>query len=144
MYYEKSLKFTLVLFKMEINAWYMVWSDATETENYILKKNNQIYLFSQNPFFLLNYINIFNCKFVFVAEEMDRKDGEMREVIKKVWPAQARKMLDHLLPPNSGKFSNLWKKVCLINVFTILSFQTFIWNGFYYRYPADFIYGLFI
>lgn len=85
-----------------------------------------------------------NCKFVFVAEEMDRKDGEMREVIKKVWPAQARKMLDHLLPPNSGKFSNLWKKVCLINVFTILSFQTFIWNGFYYRYPADFIYGLFI
>ncbi|XP_076093874.1 voltage-dependent calcium channel type A subunit alpha-1-like isoform X10 [Mytilus galloprovincialis] len=35
------------------------------------------------------------------TEEMDRKDGEMREVIKKVWPAQARKMLDHLLPPNS-------------------------------------------
>jgi hypothetical protein len=32
-----------------------------------------------------------------LAEEMDRKDEEMREVVKKVWPAQARKMLDNLV-----------------------------------------------
>jgi hypothetical protein len=39
-----------------------------------------------------------------LAEEMDRKDEEMREVVKKVWPAQARKMLDNLVPPNLGKY----------------------------------------
>jgi len=35
---------------------------------------------------------------------MDRKDEEMREVVKKVWPAQARKMLHNLVPPNLGKY----------------------------------------
>ncbi|XP_041370317.1 voltage-dependent calcium channel type A subunit alpha-1-like isoform X4 [Gigantopelta aegis] len=35
------------------------------------------------------------------AEEMDRKDEEMREVIRVMWPVQAKKLLDLLMPPNS-------------------------------------------
>jgi hypothetical protein len=41
-----------------------------------------------------------------LAEEMDRKDEEMREVVKKVWPAQARKMLDNLVLSISEFFFN--------------------------------------
>ncbi|CAE1308012.1 CACNA1B [Acanthosepion pharaonis] len=34
------------------------------------------------------------------AEEMDKKDEEMREVIKRVWPVQGKKIVDLLVPPN--------------------------------------------
>uniref|UniRef100_A0A1I8PXP8 Voltage-dependent calcium channel type A subunit alpha-1 n=1 Tax=Stomoxys calcitrans TaxID=35570 RepID=A0A1I8PXP8_STOCA len=34
------------------------------------------------------------------AEEMDQADSELRETIEKIWPLQAKKMLDLLVPPN--------------------------------------------
>uniref|UniRef100_A0A0L8G4Y8 Voltage-dependent calcium channel alpha-1 subunit IQ domain-containing protein n=1 Tax=Octopus bimaculoides TaxID=37653 RepID=A0A0L8G4Y8_OCTBM len=34
------------------------------------------------------------------ADEMDRKDEEMREVIKRVWPVHGKKIVDLLVPPN--------------------------------------------
>lgn len=38
------------------------------------------------------------------VEEMDRLDDELRELIRKMWPVQARKkkLLNLLVPPNSG------------------------------------------
>ena len=36
------------------------------------------------------------------AEEMDKKDEELRETIRKLWPIQAKKMLGLLVPPNEG------------------------------------------
>lgn len=37
------------------------------------------------------------------AENMDKKDEEMKEVIRKMWPVQSKKMLDLLVPPKEGK-----------------------------------------
>ncbi|KAH9505340.1 hypothetical protein Btru_058406 [Bulinus truncatus] len=43
------------------------------------------------------------------AEIMDRRDDEMRETIKKLWPVQGKKMMDLLMPPSDeldeGKMS---------------------------------------
>ena len=36
------------------------------------------------------------------AEDMDKNDEELRDTIRKLWPIQAKKMLDLLIPPNSG------------------------------------------
>ncbi|KAK6195079.1 hypothetical protein SNE40_000584 [Patella caerulea] len=44
-----------------------------------------------------------------VAEEMDKKDQEMKDIIKQCWPVQAKKMLHILMPPeeeiNEGKLT---------------------------------------
>ena len=37
------------------------------------------------------------------AEEMDQADKELRDTIKKLWPLQAKKVVDKLLPRNEGK-----------------------------------------
>ena len=37
------------------------------------------------------------------ADEMDVKDEELRNIIRKIWPIQAKKMLDNLVPPNEGE-----------------------------------------
>ncbi|WAR31931.1 CAC1A-like protein, partial [Mya arenaria] len=34
-----------------------------------------------------------------ITEQMDRKDEEMREVIQRLWPVQAKKLIDLLVPP---------------------------------------------
>lgn len=34
---------------------------------------------------------------------MDKKDEEMREVIVRLWPIQAKKLLDLLVPPKEGE-----------------------------------------
>ncbi|CAG5127135.1 unnamed protein product, partial [Candidula unifasciata] len=43
------------------------------------------------------------------AEIMDRRDNELRETIRKLWPVQGKKMMDLLMPPNDeldeGKMS---------------------------------------
>ena len=55
------------------------------------------------------------------TEDMDQKDSELRETIKKLWPIQAKKMLTLLVPPNEGysflllfdfysKMSACWKE----------------------------------
>ncbi|UYV82157.1 cac [Cordylochernes scorpioides] len=36
------------------------------------------------------------------AEEMDQADMELRETLRKLWPLQARKMIDKLVPPDEG------------------------------------------
>lgn len=41
------------------------------------------------------------------AEFMDIKDAELRETIKTLWPVQAKRSLDLLLPPDSGKLKLL-------------------------------------
>ena len=38
----------------------------------------------------------------FLAEEMDKKDTEMREVIVKLYPVQGKKLLFKLVPPKEG------------------------------------------
>ena len=42
----------------------------------------------------------------FSAEEMDKKDDEMREVIQRLWSVQAKKLIDLLVPPKEGKRIN--------------------------------------
>lgn len=43
------------------------------------------------------------------AEEMDQADSELRQTIKQIWPIQAKKMIDLLVPPkemlNTGKMT---------------------------------------
>lgn len=43
------------------------------------------------------------------ADEMDQADEELRETIQHIWPLQAKKMLDLLVPPkdmlNQGKLT---------------------------------------
>src|SRR5947209_6395148 len=45
------------------------------------------------------------------AEEMDQADRELRHTLNKLWPLQAKKIIDKLIPPNDGMntrlFSNL-------------------------------------
>lgn len=51
------------------------------------------------------------------AEEMDKADEELRETIIKLWPLQAKKHLDLLVPPNNCKFilySSLFMKFLCI------------------------------
>lgn len=36
----------------------------------------------------------------FIAEEMDVADEELRETIRMIWPLQAKKMMDLLVPRN--------------------------------------------
>lgn len=36
------------------------------------------------------------------AEEMDTADRELRETVRKLWPLQAKKMLDKLIPADDG------------------------------------------
>lgn len=37
------------------------------------------------------------------ADEMDIADRELRETVRKLWPLQAKKMLDKMIPPDDGK-----------------------------------------
>ena len=36
------------------------------------------------------------------AEEMDQADSELRVTIRKIWPLQAKKSLDLIVPPDDG------------------------------------------
>lgn len=38
---------------------------------------------------------------VFLADEMDQADEELRETIKHMWPLQGPKVIDLLLPPRA-------------------------------------------
>lgn len=50
---------------------------------------------------ILNIFNIWNLTVFYVtAEEMDQADQELRETITQIWPLQAKKMLDLLVPRN--------------------------------------------
>lgn len=55
--------------------------------------------------FILFELKIFNS----TAEEMDQADQELRETITHIWPLQAKKMLDLLVPRsdelNAGKLT---------------------------------------
>lgn len=37
------------------------------------------------------------------AEEMDQADSELRQTIKKIWPIQAKKNLNLIVPPDDGE-----------------------------------------
>lgn len=37
------------------------------------------------------------------AEEMDQADKELKHTLNKLWPLQAKKIIDKLIPPNPGK-----------------------------------------
>lgn len=36
------------------------------------------------------------------VDEMDQADRELRETVKKMWPLQAKKVLDKLIPHDEG------------------------------------------
>jgi hypothetical protein len=38
------------------------------------------------------------------AEEMNRKDDELKDVSKRLWPIQTKKMIHLLMPPDEGNF----------------------------------------
>jgi hypothetical protein len=38
------------------------------------------------------------------ADEMDKKDEELRETIRKLWPLKAKKKMNLFVPPNEGLF----------------------------------------
>lgn len=40
------------------------------------------------------------------AEEMDQADMELRQTIKKIWPIQAKKNLNLIVPPDDGECGN--------------------------------------
>lgn len=46
------------------------------------------------------YQNIVSTMFLinYIAEEMDQADEELRETIRHIWPLQARKILELLIP----------------------------------------------
>jgi voltage-dependent calcium channel N type alpha-1B len=41
--------------------------------------------------------------FLLAADEMDQADEELRETVQNIWPLQAKKMLDLLVPKNDGE-----------------------------------------
>lgn len=41
------------------------------------------------------------------AEEMDQADKELRHTLTKLWPLQAKKIIDKLIPPNNGMAEDL-------------------------------------
>jgi hypothetical protein len=47
--------------------------------------------------------------YLFIADEMDQADDELRETIRNIWPLQAKKMLDVLIPKNNGLYDFLLK-----------------------------------
>lgn len=63
------------------------------------------------------------------AQEMDKKDEEMRDVISRLWPVPAKKLLDLLVPTKDGKLCHTYFQLkvqrayycCLLNaIFCIL------------------------
>lgn len=46
-----------------------------------------------------------NWRIAFSAEEMDQADEELRATVQIIWPLQAKKMLDLLIPRNDGSCS---------------------------------------
>lgn len=54
------------------------------------------------------------------ADEMDEANQELRVTIKKIWPLQAKKVLDLIIPLDSGMwwvFEQLWLWVCALTEF---------------------------
>lgn len=41
---------------------------------------------------------------MFLADEMDEANQELRVTIRKIWPLQAKKVLDLIIPPDDGKW----------------------------------------
>lgn len=57
------------------------------------------------------------------VEEMDKLDDDLRELIRKMWPVQARKkkLLNLLVPPNGGMY---WGNTVLNTVTYIQHYKT--------------------
>lgn len=52
------------------------------------------------------------------AEEMDQADSELRQTIKKIWPIQAKKNLNLIVPPDDGKCGGeIYIVICYFAVF---------------------------
>ena len=49
--------------------------------------------------------NSHHSRIAFSAEEMDQADEELRATVQIIWPLQAKKMLDLLIPRNDGSSS---------------------------------------
>ena len=45
------------------------------------------------------------------AEEMDQADEELRDTVRSIWPLQAKKILDLLIPRNEGNVFLLDKRI---------------------------------
>lgn len=50
-----------------------------------------------------------------LADEMDQADDELRETIRNIWPLQAKKMLDLLIPRKEGVYHYIFS-VCALCV----------------------------
>ena len=49
-----------------------------------------------------------------LAEEMDKKDEELRETIKNLWPLYAKKNVHVLVPPNEGLYLKITRRQFLL------------------------------
>ena len=68
----------------------------------------------------LNKVFIFLSDYCAV-DEMDAKDEDLRHVILKVWPIQAKKMLNLLVPPQEGLLTILSRSTNITSVNNLLS-----------------------
>ncbi|KAJ8300557.1 hypothetical protein KUTeg_022076 [Tegillarca granosa] len=57
------------------------------------------------------------------VEEMDKKDEEMREVIRRLWSVQAKKMLKILVPDNTGEMK-IKKRLVVVAIVTTMQTLT--------------------
>jgi hypothetical protein len=51
--------------------------------------------------------------YVILADEMDQADDELRDTIRNIWPLQAKKMLDLLIPRKEGVYDYIFS-VCML------------------------------
>lgn len=58
--------------------------------------------------------------YLITADEMDQADDELRDTIRNIWPLQAKKMLDLLIPRNEGILRSVFVHVCVLYVQTRL------------------------
>lgn len=60
------------------------------------------YMHDQSTYIYIDGVTLFSP--TSVAEEMDQADEELRETIRHIWPLQARKILDLLIPKSDCGF----------------------------------------
>lgn len=64
-----------------------------------------------------------------LADEMEQADEELRQTIQKIWPLQAKKMLDLLIPRREGDymmlgFASLGPFLLNTSIISSLAFQS--------------------
>lgn len=87
---------------------------------------NCLYAFATDvPIFYIQFICTLSAicntiTYLITADEMDQADDELRDTIRNIWPLQAKKMLDLLIPRNEGILRSVFVHVYVLCVQTRL------------------------